>query len=95
MKNILKIAVVALALSFFQAYGTAVCPSDDELIEARERWSGATIWIIHSINRDGYWVIIVDPRGGGHKKKYIPADCDDFFSYEEFERLRQRAIEQD
>ena len=70
MKNLLRIAVVALALSCFQAYGTYVCTSKDAEREARQRWSGTIKEIIYDPDREGYWIVMTY-RGGGRRANKI------------------------
>ena len=74
MKYLLKLAVVVLALSCFQAYGTSVCSSYDAFFEALDRWEGQVIEAIYDPDKKGYLVIMNDRRGR-EKIRFVAIDC--------------------
>ena len=58
MKNLLKLAVAALALSCFQAYGAYVCSSSDAAREADDSWGCQVIETIYDPDKNYYWVTL-------------------------------------
>ena len=70
----MKTALFALALSCFQAYGTAVCSETDAVEEALDRWGGQVTEVDYNPDRNGYDVRMIDRRGR-RKKRFVDFDC--------------------
>ena len=89
MKYLLKIAIVALVLSCFQAYGDFVCSFDDAEREARERWGRQVIRIVFVPSHRGYGVEFFDRMSG---KNLIVIDHDCIIGLEQRQRDLERRI---
>ena len=73
MKNLLKLAVAALALSCFQAYGHLdceskdhhfVCNREDAICEAKRRYEALRIFEVRYVSlRRHYRITMIDRRG--------------------------------